>query len=52
VTREELIEAAIPLHDDACGCDRKYRMSCPTMANAILQAGKDLRLKETGDPAT
>lgn len=38
--REELIAAATVLHDEECGsCDRKYRMSCPNMANAVLRAG-------------
>ena len=40
VTREELIAAATALHDkEGCSCDRKYLMSCPNMANAILRSG-------------
>ncbi len=40
LTREELIAAATVLHDEECrSCDRKYRMSCPNMARAILRAG-------------
>ena len=42
-SREALIAAAAEIHDGRCGCDRKYRMSCPDMANAILEAGKRLR---------
>lgn len=39
-TREALIAAATVLHDEECrSCDRKYRMSCPNMANAILRSG-------------
>jgi hypothetical protein len=38
--REEIIARAIHIHDEAgCGCDPKYIMSCPNMANAILQVG-------------
>jgi hypothetical protein len=40
-TREELIEAATPVHDAECSCDRRYRMSCPVMAAAILSLGKE-----------
>lgn len=41
MTRQELINKATELHDaDGCSCDRRYLMSCPRMANAILQAGK------------
>jgi hypothetical protein len=44
VTREELIAAAAELHDqEGCSCDRKYLMSCPRMASAILRAGSALR---------
>ena len=43
-TREELIAVATHLHDESgCGCDPKYLMSCPNMANAVLQAGQVLR---------
>lgn len=43
-TREELIAAATVLHDEECrSCDRKYRMSCPNMAGAILRAGAAAR---------
>jgi hypothetical protein len=43
-TREELIEVATGLHDvTGCSCDRRYLMSCPNMANAVLQAGKVIR---------
>lgn len=39
LTREELIAAATVLHDEECrSCDRKYRMSCPNMASAVLRA--------------
>lgn len=38
--RERLIAAATELHDrEGCSCDRKYLMSCPNMANAILRSG-------------
>jgi hypothetical protein len=44
LTREELIAVATHLHDEAgCQCDPKYLMSCPTMASAILQAGRVIR---------
>lgn len=44
LTRQELIEVAASLHDEAgCSCDRRYLMSCPNMANAILQAGRVIR---------
>lgn len=47
-TREELIEVAAGLHDEGgCSCDRRYLMSCPNMANAILRAGRVIR--ERGD---
>jgi len=40
MTRDELIAAATELHDqEGCSCDRRYLMSCPNMANAILRAG-------------
>lgn len=40
LTREELIAAATVLHDrEGCSCDRKYLMSCPNMASAILRSG-------------
>lgn len=43
-TREELIEVATGLHDEGgCSCDRRYLMSCPNMANAILRAGRVIR---------
>lgn len=46
LTREELIAAATVLHDEECrSCDRKYRMSCPNMANAILRSGPAARVK-------
>ena len=36
-TREERIAAAKVRHDaTGCGCDPKYLMSCPRMAQAIL----------------
>lgn len=38
--RAELIERARPIHDAQCSCDSKYVMSCPRMAQAILDAGK------------
>lgn len=44
VTRDELIAAATELHDQECrSCDRKYRMSCPNMANAVTRAGEAMR---------
>ena len=40
-SREELIEAARLIHDArGCLCDSKYIMSCPLMAQAILDAGQ------------
>lgn len=42
--RAELIAAAAEIHDGGgCGCDPRYLMSCPTMAAAILQAGRHPR---------
>jgi hypothetical protein len=39
-SREELIRKATEIHDQkGCHCDRKYLMSCPNLANAILQLG-------------
>lgn len=50
VTREELIAAATVLHDqEGCSCDRKYLMSCPQMANAILRSGPAARAFSVGD---
>lgn len=47
--REELIEVATRLHDESgCGCDRRYLMSCPAMAGAILQAGRVIREQAAG----
>lgn len=44
LTREELIEVAAGLHDETgCSCDPRYLMSCPSMANAVLQAGRVIR---------
>lgn len=37
-SRETLIALATERHDRECGCDRKYRMSCPRMAQMILSA--------------
>jgi hypothetical protein len=51
LTREKLIEVAAGLHDEAgCSCDRRYLMSCPQMASAILQAGRVIR--ERSAPVT
>lgn len=39
---EKLVARAIDIHDAlGCGCDRKYLRSCPRLAAAILQAGKE-----------
>jgi hypothetical protein len=44
LTREGLIAVATHLHDEAgCSCDPRYLMSCPSMANAVLQAGRVIR---------
>jgi len=44
LTREELTEVAAGLHDETgCSCDPRYLMSCPSMANAVLQAGHVIR---------
>jgi hypothetical protein len=49
LTREELIAAAAHLHDESgCQCDPKYLMSCPAMASAILQAGREIRERRGG----
>jgi hypothetical protein len=49
LTREELIAAATELHDRECqSCDRKYRMSCPNMASAILRSGQVARTRDGG----
>lgn len=41
MTREELIEAATKVHDDqGCGCDRRYLMSCPRLAAAVLEVAR------------
>lgn len=41
MTREEIIAAAIVIHDDTgCRCDRKYLMSCAHMVTAILSLAK------------
>lgn len=34
--REEMIAKAKIAHDKVCNCDPKYIMSCPKMAQAIL----------------
>lgn len=40
-TREELIAEATRIHDEqGCGCDPKYLMSCPRLAQAILSLGR------------
>jgi len=39
-TRGSLIERAKQQHDRECSCDPKYLMSCPRMAQAILDAGQ------------
>ncbi len=43
--REKLIAAATKIHDrKGCSCDRRYIMSCPRMAAAVLkvpQTGTD-----------
>lgn len=40
-TRAILAEA-LKLHDaEGCTCDRRYIMSCPNMAQAILKQGKN-----------
>jgi hypothetical protein len=37
MNREEILNKAILIHDSqGCGCDRKYLMSCPNLAAAIL----------------
>lgn len=47
LTRERVIEVATRLHGESgCGCDPKYLMSCPNMANATLQAGKQIRASQ------
>lgn len=44
MTREQLIAAATELHDrEGCSCDRKYLMSCPRMASAVLRSGPAAR---------
>lgn len=49
LTRERLIEVGAGLHDETgCPCDRRYLMSCPGMASAILQAGTVIREREGG----
>lgn len=36
-TRTLLVEAATAIHDEqGCSCDRRYLMSCPRLAAAIL----------------
>lgn len=41
VTRDQLVAAATAAHDEqGCGCDRRYLMSCPKFAAAILSLGK------------
>lgn len=48
-TREEVIAVATHLHDESgCGCDPKYLMSCPNMANAVLRAGRVIRERPAG----
>lgn len=36
-----LIEAARQVHDRICSCDPKYILSCPKMAQAILEVDLD-----------
>ncbi|HEY2075191.1 MAG TPA: hypothetical protein VGH53_02540 [Streptosporangiaceae bacterium] len=51
LTREELIAVAAHLHDESgCQCDPKYLMSCPGMANAVLQAGRVIRERSERQP--
>lgn len=40
MSREQIIAAAKAAHDHVCNCDAKYLMSCPRMAQAILNVGK------------
>ena len=47
LTREQRIAAATELHDrEGCTCDRRYLMSCPRMAAAILRAPKEATATE------
>lgn len=39
MTDPKILIAATVLHDYVCQCDRRYRNSCPTFAQAILTAG-------------
>lgn len=39
--RERIIAAATVIHDEqGCGCDRRYLMSCPRLAAAILSVAQ------------
>jgi hypothetical protein len=41
IERADLLEKATKIHDsEGCGCDRKYLMSCPRFAAAILASGQ------------
>ena len=40
MTREEIIDLAKEQHYRECDCDPKYLMSCPRMAQAILNTTK------------
>jgi len=39
-TREAIIAVATAVHDQECGCDPRYLMSCPRMAAAILAGAR------------
>jgi hypothetical protein len=51
LTRGELIAVATHLHDESgCQCDPRYLMSCPVMANSVLQAGRVIRERSRREP--
>jgi hypothetical protein len=43
MTREEIVAEATRRHDATdCRCDRRYILSCPRMASAVLEMGTEV----------
>jgi hypothetical protein len=50
MTREEIVAEATRRHNaTGCRCDRRYIMSCPQMASAVLEMGTEVLNEVRGE---